>query len=128
MHTTVPEAVVRHKSNDGTVSSRTVTKYNGNSSEATLELQIEQNQPNILKRDSMPVDAGHDIFVAHRWSKPDKLASDKRIISPRNVTNASVLGNAFNVTETDASESDVFPAKDKGATTAKFPRRRTTKP
>ena len=128
MHTTVPETALRHKSNDGTVSGRTVTKYNGTSPEVIFDCAVEQNQPNILERDSMNVDAGHDIFVAHKWSKPDKPASDKRKIFPRNITNASVLGNAFNVTEIDASESDVFPEKDKGATTAKFPRRRTVKP
>ena len=128
VHTTVPEAAVRHKSNDGTVSSRTVTRYNGNSPEATLERPIEQTPPNILERDSMPVDAGHDIFVAHRWSKPDKPASDKRKRTPRNVTNASVLGNVYKATETDASESDVFPAKDKEGDQGEVAPRRTSKP
>ena len=102
MHTTVPETALRHRSNDGTVSGRTGTKYNGTSSETTLDSTTEQSQPNILERDSMNVDAGHDIFVAHKWSKPDKPMSNKRKISPRNLTNASVLGNAFNAMETDA--------------------------
>ncbi len=39
MHTTVPETVVRHKSNDVTVSSCTVTKY-----DATLQKQYLSDQ------------------------------------------------------------------------------------
>ena len=72
VHTTVPKTALRHKSNDWTVSGCTVTKYKGNSSEVTLECTIEQNLPNILKRDSMSVDAGHDIFDAHKLSRTDK--------------------------------------------------------
>ena len=83
-----------------------MTKYNGNSPKITLDRSVEQSQPNITERVSTLLNAVHDIFVAHRWSKPDKPASDKRKITPRNVTNASVLGNAFNATESDASESD----------------------
>jgi len=61
----------------------------------------------------MPVDAGHDIFVAHKWSRVDKSTPDKRIKTPRNLTNASSLGNIYKATESDAAESDVFPEKDK---------------
>lgn len=113
VHTTVPETVLRHKSKDVTVSSRTVTRYDADPPEAITDSAVEQNQPNILERDSMPVDAGHDIFVAHKWSRVDKSTSDKRIKTPRNITNASSLGNIYKATESDAAESDVFPEKDK---------------
>ena len=50
---TMPETARRHKSNDGTVSSRTVTRYDANSPEVILDSAVEQNQPNILERDSI---------------------------------------------------------------------------
>jgi hypothetical protein len=127
VHTTVPVTALRHKSNDGTVSSRTVTRCNGNPPEVTLDRPVEQSQPNILKRDSMPVDAGNDTFVAPKWSRPDKPTSDKRIRTLCNVTNVSNLGNISDAMETDATESDVFSEKDMGVTTTKLPRRRTIK-
>ena len=55
VHTTVPETAQRRKSNDGTVFGRTVTRYNGNSSEVTIDRSVEQSQPNIPKRDTMLV-------------------------------------------------------------------------
>ena len=115
VHTTVPETVRRHKSNDGTVSSRTVTRYDATLPEAELDSAVEQSQPNILERDSTNVRVGNDIFVAHKWSKTDKPVSDKRTKTPRNLTNVSTstLGNIYAAVETDASEMDVFPEKDK---------------
>ena len=68
VHKLVPDADPRHKFNDGTLSSRTVTRYDANSSDVILDWPVEQNLPNILKRDSMPVDAGYDIFVAQSRS------------------------------------------------------------
>ena len=79
VHTTVPETVLRHKSKDATVSGRTVTRYDSAPPEAILDSAVEQNQPSILERDSMPVDASHDTFVAHKWGRIDKVTSDKRI-------------------------------------------------
>ena len=67
----------------------------------------------MLERDSVPIDAGTDIFVAHKWSRTDKLTSDKRTITPRIINNVSKLGKVFNAMETDAAECDVFPEKDK---------------
>ncbi len=51
VHTTVPETIRRHKSNDGTVSSRTVTMYGATRPEAELDSAIEQNRPSVLERD-----------------------------------------------------------------------------
>ena len=113
VHTTVSETSLRHKSNDGTVSSRTVMRYNATPPEATTDRPVEKNQPNMLERDSVPINAGTDIFVAHKWGRTDKLTSDKRIITPRKIHNVSKSGDVFNAMETDASESDVFPEKDK---------------
>ena len=79
----------------------------------------------MLKRDSIPIDAGTDIFVAHKCGRTDKLTSDKRTITPRIINNVSKLGKVFNAMETDAAESDVFLEKDKGVTTTKLPRRHT---
>ena len=114
-HKTVPEVALRHKSNDVTVSSRTVTRYDATPPEVTLDSAVDQNQPKILERDSIPVDAGYDTFVAHKWGKTDKPISDKRIKIPRIVTNATNLGNIFTATDTATTESDVFPEKDKEA-------------
>ena len=66
VHTTVPEAARRHKSDDGTVSKRTVTRYDANSPEVILDRSVEQSQPNTLERDSMPVHVGYNTFAAHR--------------------------------------------------------------
>jgi len=60
----------------------------------------------------MPVDAGNDTFVAHKWGRIDKVASDKRIKTPRNLTNVSSLGNTYAAMDEDATESAVFPEKD----------------
>jgi hypothetical protein len=113
VHTTVPETVLRHKSKDATVSGRTVTRYDAAPPEAILDSAVEQNQPSILERDSMPVDAGHDTFVAHKWGRIDKVTSDKRIKTPRNLTNVSSLGNTYAAMDEDVTESAVFPEKDK---------------
>ena len=90
-----------------------MTRYDATLPEAELDSAVEQSQPNILERDSTDVRAGNDIFVAHKWSKTDKPVSDKRIKTPRNLTNVSTLGNIYAAVETDASETDVFPEKDK---------------
>ncbi len=82
MHTTVPKTVLRHKSKDATVSGRTVTSYDAAFLEAILESAVEQNQPSILKRNSMPVDAGHDTFVAHKWVRIDKVTQIS-VLKPR---------------------------------------------
>jgi len=108
----VPETVLRHKSKDATVSGRTVTRYDAALPEAIIDSAVEQNQPSILVRDSMPVDAGNDTFVAHKWGRIDKVASDKRIKTPRNLTNVSSLGNTYAAMDEDATESAVFPEKD----------------
>ncbi len=79
MHTTVLETVRRHKYNDGTVSGRTVTRYDATLPEAELDSAVEQSQPKILERDSTNVRAGHDIVVAHKWSRTDKPVPDKHI-------------------------------------------------
>jgi hypothetical protein len=79
VHTTMPETVRRHESNDGTVSGRTVMKYDATLPEAELDSAVEQSKPNILERDSTHVRAGNDIFVAHKWSRTDKPVPDKRI-------------------------------------------------
>ncbi len=63
MHTTVPETVRRHKSNDGTVSGRTVTRYDATLLETELDSAVEQSQPNILERDSTNVRAVHGILL-----------------------------------------------------------------
>ncbi len=75
----MPETVRRHESNDGTVSGRTVMKYDATLPEAELDSAVEQSKPNILERDSTHVRAGNDIFVAHKWSRTDKPVPDKRI-------------------------------------------------
>jgi len=91
-----------------------VTRYDANSPEVILDSAVEQNQPNILESDSMPVDAGYDTFIAHRWSSPpDKPTSDKRIRTARNLTNVSTLGNTYAAMDTAEAESEVFPEKDK---------------
>jgi hypothetical protein len=92
-HTTVQDSVPKQKSTKRLAPSRTVTKYEADSSEANIDLQIDEMNPNISERDSTNGSAGIDIFVAHDWGRKEIPA--KRIRTPRNFNNVTKLGNVY---------------------------------
>jgi hypothetical protein len=77
-HTTVQESVSKRKSMTGLGPSRTVTRYDADSSEADIEFEIDEMNP---ERDGADASAGHDTFVAHQWGRKETPA--KRIRTPR---------------------------------------------
>ena len=72
-HTTVQESVPKRKSMTGLGPSRTVTRYDADSSEA----DIDEMNPEIPERDGADASAGNDTFVAHQWGRKETPA--KRI-------------------------------------------------
>ena len=95
-HNEMQESALRHKSNAGRYPSRTVTKYNANSPEATIDGAIDKTNSSIPERDSTVVGAGIDNAVSLTRDKIEKKA--KRIKLPRNITNVNSLGNVYAVT------------------------------
>ena len=45
-----------------------------------------------------------EIFISHRWSKPEQRESNKRIRTPRNLTSVSVLGDVSRLAQSEAEE------------------------
>ena len=64
-HTTVQDSVPKQKSTKRLAPSRTVTRYEADSSEANIEQLVDEMNPDIPERDSTNGSAGIDIFVAH---------------------------------------------------------------
>ena len=94
-HTTVQESVPKRKSMTGLGPSRTVTRYDAESSEADIDVHTDEMNPEIPERDGADASAGHDTFVAHQWGRKETPA--KRIRTPRHNTNVSKLGNVYAV-------------------------------
>ena len=111
-------AATEHKTGLG--SSRTVTRYDADSSEADIDVHTDEMNPEIPERDGADASAGHDTFVAHQWGRKETPA--KRIRTPRHNTNVSKLGNVYAVSE-DNEEAAVDEAP---ATTKRKSRRRRT--
>ena len=94
-HTTVQDSVPKRKSMKGLGPSRTVTRYNADSSEASIDWPIDEMNPEIPERDGADASAGHDTFVAHQWGRAETPA--KRIRTPHHSTNVTKLGNVYAV-------------------------------
>ena len=99
-HTQVHDASLSQDSTTGVLPSRTVTRYDANSPEAAVDCAIDQMNPKIPERDSTAVGAGIDVFVSHRWDKPNP---SKRIKFARDLTNVSVLGKVYATSDGEAS-------------------------
>ena len=56
----------KRKSMTGLGPSRTVTRYDADSSEADIEFEIDEMNPEIPERDGADASAGHDTFVAQK--------------------------------------------------------------
>ena len=59
--------VPKRKSMKGLGPSRTVTRYDADSSEANIDWPIDEMNSEIPERDGADASAGHDTFVAHQW-------------------------------------------------------------
>ena len=46
-----------------------MTRYDANSSEADIEFEINEMNPEIPERDGTDASARHDTFVAHQWGR-----------------------------------------------------------
>ena len=79
--------------------SRTVTRYDADSSEADIDVHTDEMNPEIPERDGADDSAGHDTFVAHQWGRKENPA--KRIRTPRHATNVIKLGNVYAVSGDD---------------------------
>ena len=95
VHEGVRETALRHKSEQGLYPSRIVTRYDASSSEAKIDRPVDQMNPRIPDQDSVDVDTGVDIFVNHKWNKPEVPA--KRLKTPRKLTNVTKIGNVYAV-------------------------------
>ena len=80
-HTQVHDASLSQDSTTGALPSRTVTRYDATSPEATVDGAVNQMKPKNPERDSTAVGTGIDVFVSHRWDKPNP---SKRIKPPVN--------------------------------------------
>ena len=100
------ESVSKLKSMTGLGPSRTVTRYDADSSEADIVHTDEMN-PEIPERDGADASAGHDTFVAHQWDRKETPA--KQIRTPRHATNVTKLGNVYAVSgdNEEAAEDEV---------------------
>ena len=90
----------------GALPSRTVTRYDANSPEAAVDCAVNQIKPENPERDSTAVGTGIDVFVSHRWDKPNP---SKRIKTARKLTNVSNLGIVY-----AASDEEVSSGNDEG--------------
>ena len=63
-HTKVQDAVPKRKSTTGLGPSRTVTRYDADSSKADIDVHTDEMNPEIPVRDGADASAGHDTFVA----------------------------------------------------------------
>ena len=89
-----PEAALKHKS-EQLYPSRIVTRYDATSPEAKVDGAIDQKNPHLHEQDSTDIGTGVDVFVNHRWDRP--TAPAKRLKLPRNITNATKMGNVYAV-------------------------------
>ena len=87
--------------------SRTVTRYDADSSEADIDVHTNEMNPEIPERDGADTSAGHDTFVAHQWGRAE--TPSKRIRTPRHSTNVTKLGNVYAVSgdNEEAAEDEV---------------------
>ena len=71
-HKTVQDSVPKRKSMTGLDPSRTVTRYDADSSEADIDVHTDEMNPEIPERDGANASAGHDTFVAHQHQRGRK--------------------------------------------------------